>query len=229
MANTITANGLFRADRALSALAQDPERLRHARGRFSESPPSYRSQPSGSATRSQSSNAPSEDARRREQRPLQLEREHDAPDPYHQYLAQTHEEEDRIVEAVRNRTRRIPPPVNLQARADMNVRKRWVEQGIWKDRWKETMVGARWKHEAPLELGSRSDSESESDSQANSERGPQASPFAHPRPSTVQKQRRPKSDRKQRRTAERLALRMRDHEASRPFYQFVYQVSKERE
>lgn len=43
------------------------------------------------------------------------------------------------------------------------------------------------------------------------------------------KPRRPKSDNEKQRIAERRAVREREREASRPYHQFVYQISKERE
>lgn len=57
MADSIRGDGVLRAHRALDALLDDPERLQRDRERFSRSPPAYRSQPSGSTTRSPSPTA----------------------------------------------------------------------------------------------------------------------------------------------------------------------------
>jgi hypothetical protein len=49
------------------------------------------------------------------------------------------------------------------------VKKRWVEQGIWKDKWDETAAGryrniGPWKLEEPLELESESETDTEAES-----------------------------------------------------------------
>ncbi|KAF2188142.1 hypothetical protein K469DRAFT_724733 [Zopfia rhizophila CBS 207.26] len=110
--------------------------------------------------------------------------------------------EERIYEAHENRTRRLHAGTNIYQLAYENVKKRWVEQGIWNDKWNKTASG-RWKHEEPLEL--------ESESETDTEAGPQS------------------DEEKRRRIAERRVTLEREREASRPFYQSVYQVSKERE
>ena len=40
--------------------------------------------------------------------------------------------------------------------AHENVKKRWIEQGIWNNKWNKFASG-RWKHEEPLELESESE------------------------------------------------------------------------
>jgi hypothetical protein len=111
-------------------------------------------------------------------------------------------------------TRRLPVGSDYYTMAKENVKERWVEQGIWNNKWNE-MASGRWKHEEPLEP----ESESETDSEAPTPL------FSFQRP----KRRRPKSDEEKRRTAERRAVRERERKASRPYHQFVYQISKERE
>jgi hypothetical protein len=44
--------------------------------------------------------------------------------------------------------------------ASETVKKRWVEQGIWNDKWNKFASG-RGKHEEPLELESESETDSE--------------------------------------------------------------------
>ncbi|KAI4119823.1 MAG: hypothetical protein LQ338_002157 [Usnochroma carphineum] len=98
------------------------------------------------------------------------------------------------------------------------VKRRWVEQGIWNNKWNEFASG-RWKHEEPLEL--------ESESQTDSEVG--ALPLFSFSPKPQPKPKRPKSDDEKRRIAELRVVREREREASRPYHQFVYQISRERE
>ncbi|KAJ8108848.1 hypothetical protein ONZ43_g6301 [Nemania bipapillata] len=231
---TIRGDGLFVADTILAALADNPERLDRARNRFSsESPPSYRSQPSGTTTRSQSPNPPSEEQRRREKREWQLRKEHEASLPCEQFDAQRHEEERRIFieNANANGFGTVMPDENWLPDSDIinvaikRVKECWVDQGIWNDKWKdmnpwkEDRPSGGWKHEEPLEL--------ESELETDSEAGDNAPPFSQ-KPEEI-KPRRPKSDEELRLIAERRSIHNREREASRPFYQFVYQVSKERE
>jgi hypothetical protein len=114
----------------------------------------------------------------------------------------------------------MPIAGTLEKDARETVKKRWIEQGIWNNKWNK-MAAGRWKHEQPLEL----QSESKTDSEAGSP--PPLFPFSpkesHPKP------RRPKSDEGKRRIAERRVVRERQREASRPYHQFIYQISKERE
>ncbi len=107
------------------------------------------------------------------------------------------------------------------------IKMRWVEQGIWKDKWDEMAAGryrniGRWKHEEPLEPESETETEAE----------PPPPPFSlfgisqnQPQP----KLRRPKTDEEKRQISERRVVREREREASRPYHQFIYQISKERE
>ena len=108
----------------------------------------------------------------------------------------------------------------FQEEAREMVKKRWVEQGIWNNKWNYYTIG-RWKHEEPLEL----ESELGMDTESESLRPPFSFLSKEPQP----KPRRPKSDEEKRRIAERRVVRQREREASRPYHQFVYQVSKERE
>lgn len=85
-----------------------------------------------------------------------------------------------------------------------------MASGLWK-----------WKHEESLEL----EFESEADSRAE----PKVRIFSFARKRVVAKPRRQKSDEEKRRLVEPRATRERKREASRPFHQFVYQISKERE
>ncbi|KAL2022238.1 hypothetical protein VTK56DRAFT_5848 [Thermocarpiscus australiensis] len=161
MAESIRGGGLLRADRALEALLENPEQPERARARFSESPPPYRSQPSGTTTLSQSPDQPSETQQQREERKLQLYLEHRASLPYHQFNDQYSEELARLFEADRNRTYQYPPGLNsIYKHAEVNVRMRWIEQGTWKDEWNSDFrPGGRWKHEEPLKPESETGSD----------------------------------------------------------------------
>ncbi len=110
--------------------------------------------------------------------------------------------------------------------AEKHVKERWIEQGIWNNRWNRPVTwngrpGGKWKHEEPLEPEFESETDSEAEVEAPISR---LSP-----PGAEAKPRRPKSDEELRRVAERRPIREREREASRPFPQFVYQVSKETE
>ena len=87
-----------------------------------------------------------------------------------------------------------------------------MEQGIWNNNCTEFAFG-NWKHEEPLDI--------ESESTNNLGERSSNALFSFSRP--------PKSDEDKRRDAELRAARIREREASRPFHQFVYQLSKERE
>ncbi|KAI0433084.1 hypothetical protein F5Y09DRAFT_300236 [Xylaria sp. FL1042] len=225
MSHTIRGNGLFAADAILAALANDPERLDRARNRFSKSPPPYGSQLSGTTTRTESPEPLGEEEQRRKDRIFQLTLEHKASWPRQQFVAQRCEEAGQVlIEKYKERGISSPisvelpvgDPVAIRA-ATARVKNRWVEQGIWNHRWKgpnewqKDMPNGRWKHEFEPE------SESESDSEAGQ------SFFAQKKPKP------PKSDEELRLAAERRATREREREASRPFHQFIYQLSRERE
>ncbi|KAH8587523.1 hypothetical protein B0O99DRAFT_694404 [Bisporella sp. PMI_857] len=201
MADNLRGDGLVRVHRALDRLEVDPLGLDRARMRFSQSPPSYTSNPSGTTTRSASPDTRSD----------------------RQFEAEVEEERKRIWYAdprTRMHTyRSIDRTFDEDAREV--VKKRWIEQGIWKNKWDNTADGL-WKHEEPLEL----ESELETDTETVSPRPFSFGTSLKPPPP---KPRRPKSDNEKQRIAERRAVREREREASRPYHQFVYQISKERQ
>jgi hypothetical protein len=218
--DTLRGDGLARAQRALAGLEGDPQRLDRARIRFDDSPPPYTSDRSGTTTRSQSPSDPSEEERRLQERRIQLFREREASEPHEQFSAQVEEERRRIWNTdPRTSWMCMPPGDTLIKEASETVKKRWVEQGIWNSKWNQFAYG-RWKHEEPFKL--------ESESETDTEAGPLAPLFSFfPKPQP--KPRLPKSDNESRQIAERRVIREREREASRPFHQFFYQVSKERE
>ena len=223
MADSIRGNGLLIAHDALQKLIDDPQRLDRARSRFSGSPPSYRSL-SGTTTRSQSPNPSDEETLRLEKQWYQLEKDYRASFPSDQFDAEMNEEKQRIL-AADYTTSTIPgvlviPNSNVIKLARETVKKRWVEQGIWNEKWKEMnpwnddTPSGPWKHEKPLELEFETENISTRTILEGAER--MLSPP-------------PKSDVELRLIAQRRLVREREREASRPFHQFLYQVSKQRE
>ena len=215
----------MRVHRALDGLEADPLGLDRVRRRFSHSPPPYTSNPSGTTTRSTSPDPPSEQEQRREQRRWQLINERRTSLPEKQFAAQVNEERERIWRADPRTSWmsiRIGDRV-YERNARETVKKHWIEQGIWNSKWNE-MADGLWKHEEPLEL----ESESETDTEAESLPRP-LSIFGIPQKQPQPKPRQPKSDNKKRRIEERRVVREREREASCPYHQFVYQISKERE
>lgn len=218
--NNLRGEGLMRAQRALTALAEDPQRLGDGLMRFGNSPPLlYSAHQSHNSTRSQSPELRSDEQRRREERKWQLIAERNASLPYYQLMAQEDKEEKWLVEADRNGTHPLPGRVDFNKLACDNVKNRWVEQGIWNEKWTSTASIGIWKHQEPLE--------SESELETDDERERQPRIFAAP--STP---RPPKSDEEKQRIVKQRSLRLREREASRqasrPFHQFVYQVSFQR-
>ncbi|KAH6704341.1 hypothetical protein BKA61DRAFT_636107 [Leptodontidium sp. MPI-SDFR-AT-0119] len=196
----VRGSGLARAQRALAGLEEYPERLDRERRRFSDSPPPYKSDMSGTTTRSQSPNPPTEEQRLLQQRRMQLAGEREASEPDKQFRAQVEEDRRRIWNA-EPRTGWMEITSDLytfQEEARETVKKRWVEQGIWNNKWNYYTIG-RWKHEEPLEL----ESESETETEAESSRPPFSFLSREPQP----KPRRPKSDEEKRWIAERRVVR----------------------
>ncbi|CAH0022776.1 unnamed protein product [Clonostachys rhizophaga] len=213
MADSVRGDGVFRLMSALAALVENPERLDRERERFNKSPPAYRSNFSHNSTLSQSPEL------RSEERKWQLIRERWASFAGTQFSEEQDEERKRIEEASLNRTGSVPIGKSFSELAEENVKARWVEQGIWNEKWKDSCTIGKWKHEEPSELESESEAESE----------PSCSPFCPPPQRAEAKRGRPKRAEELQRSAERRLVREREREASRPFHQFVYQVSKERE
>ena len=222
---SIRGTGLFTFQNALAALTQDPERLDRERARFNESPPPNSFDLSGPTTRFQVSDLSTEE-RRRYRRECDLIEEHGLSVPYHQYEFQLQGECRRILKEEDPERSSPPlsgwlPSVGLQRCAAERVKKSWIEQGILKDEWKNRYSpSGRWKHEEPLKL----ESESETDSEVEP-----GSIFTGVGTKPKTKPRLPKSDEEMRLIEARQRVREREGEASRPYYQFVWQVSKARE
>jgi hypothetical protein len=135
---------------------------------------------------------------------------HKASLPYHQFMDEDKQQLD-LLEADRNRIYQRPPGLDsIYEHAHFNVKMRWIEQGIWKDEWNaQFRPGGHWKHEQPL----KPESEMASGSMP---------PMGLFGPEIHWAKQPAKSD-------EELQREQRERQASRPYYQFIYQVSKERE
>lgn len=212
--DALRGDGLAKAHRALAGLVGDPQRLDRARTRFDASPPAYNSDRSGTTTRSQSPNPLSEEQQRWEDQRTQVSLDREASKPHRQFAHQLAEEEQRIW---KRNLRLIPVGSSAKAMAEDIVRKRWDEQGIWNSKWHRFAYG-RWKHEEPIE----------SAHEANSEVEPSPSFFAFAQKS-LPNPRQIKSDEAKQQIAQQEVAREHEREASRPYYQFVYQISTERE
>lgn len=222
MADTIRGNGLVTATNLLLGLAEDQQRLDRARRRFSDPPPTYTSYSAHGSTRSQSPDQPSEEEQDREKRRWQLITEQQASLPYYQRRAQETAEKIRILEEHDNGTHRLPVGTNFDRLAHENVKERWVAQGIWNNQWNETASLGRWKHEEPLEA------ESDADMDIDIEAACQTAAFSFGRIEPKLRVKQSISNEDKRKAVERRAAREHEREASRHFFQFIYQVSQER-
>jgi hypothetical protein len=209
-----------RIHRALDRFEVDPVGLDRARTRFSQSPPAYVSSQSGTPTRSAS--PVSEFDQFWEQRRTQLEIERQASLPYEQFDYETSQEMKWLFEAHQKRIQSLPPGKDVSEIANKNVKARWIEQGIWNEKWNDVALGL-WKHEEPLEP------ESESEMDTKVDPPPRPSLFDMTRQQPQPKPRLPKSDFERRQIAERRVVKEQQRESSRPYQQLIYQVSMERE
>ncbi|XXG94773.1 hypothetical protein Hte_001031 [Hypoxylon texense] len=220
MADSIGGDGLYRLDTALEAFITDPQQLDLARDRFNESP-SDKSYLSHNSARSQSPEPLNEEQKRREEQRWQLIRENRASLPSNQFADQCHEEEQRILGADGSAT--LPDETRLASLeirklAKETIKNRWVEQGIWSDKWKDADVW-RWKHEEPLELEPELENNLGTEDTTHKSSSPRKMRTLYPR--------QPTTSEKQRATSERRAMLEWEREQSRPYYQFIFQVLKE--
>ena len=109
-----------------------------------------------------------------------------------------------------------PGDTTFKEEASENVKKHWVEQGVWNNKWNQFALG-RWKHKEPHGSESETEWEGLSPIFSFSPKDPQPKP------------RHPKSDKEKRQITEQQVIQEREREASPLFHQFVYRVSKERE
>lgn len=181
---------------------------------------------------------------------------HSKSNPINQFKSQVKRERERLehqlVEARygRRQTLRWDYSLDLRANPENNVRSRWVEQGIWGDDWgpawpenskplttklgggpftpRLDMPGARWGHETP-----DPEPEPESESESESESEPATKRFGNSRTGRPKPRRRPIGIvHGLFGPAPRYAIpipTVRNPEASRPYDQFMAQISHERE
>lgn len=145
--------------------------------------------------------------------------------PKEQFLAQAEEEHSGIgMCGADGRDKGTPNPPSFPRRI---IQDRWVKQGIWDPKWNGLLHGndvdaSHWKHEEPVHY------ESESEVDTDAERNPRLFSFARNKSGTSRPMRLKKQPELQR-IRERRAALDRDREPSRPFNQFIYQITKERE
>ena len=109
------------------------------------------------------------------------------------------------MEADLNRTRRLRVGDDADKIAYENVKKRWVEQGIWNNKWNKFASG-RWKHGEPLELESKLETDLDAESPL--------SIFGITQKQLLLKPRQLKSDVEKRRIAEQRVVQECEREAS---------------
>ncbi|KAI1750328.1 hypothetical protein F4782DRAFT_532647 [Xylaria castorea] len=222
MADTLGGMGLWMADRALEIFTNDPKKLDRARSRFDKPPPLCRSIPSGTTTRSPSPDPLNEEQRWIADQRVRLEHEHQASLASEQFSSQVSEEKRRVFAAISNRILHVPIGKDFWDFAQENVKKRWIEQDIWDDNWeREGRRIWRWKHEKPLKTGLKSYTELQT-------KLAKLSSLVLPEYSEPKAIEQGGEDETQK-IEKAPSMKECEHDASRPFYQFVYQMSKERE
>ncbi|PVH93670.1 hypothetical protein DM02DRAFT_619121 [Periconia macrospinosa] len=233
---------------ALQRLEEDPVRLHMERARYDDPPPPYPS--SGETTQPAS---PAEAPVTDEEALLARNRAMLRSWPYGQFDSQTSRERERIEYQLgeerygRRQTLPFDETADLLANSQNNVRARWVEQGIWKEKWgpawpkgakpwdhrwrssRENTGGprpfGRWLHEKrpdPKLPSPEPAPEPETEAIRNifvglGQEEPNATTEEPGRASTPDVTEAP------------AATSERDTSASRPYQQFLFQVSKERE
>ncbi|KAI1773049.1 hypothetical protein F4818DRAFT_443929 [Hypoxylon cercidicola] len=203
MEHLINSRGLVMVDSALADLLKHPERLEHFRARFDRSPP-Y-DDLSGASTEYISPDPRTEEEQELESRSIKIMTERSASKPREQLIHQVTEENEAILEAILLGKLTVPNGTCLHSLAEDNVKARWVEQGIWNEKWSNVADGC-WKHEEPLEI-------------------PQ---YGIP-PENPLKHKRRKTRKGRRKVFEPQTKEAPERQASRPLNQFMYQVSRARE
>lgn len=173
----------------------------------------------------------------------EAEKAHSRSLPYAQFQAQAQREEDRldyqIMARLRRRRETLPfdRTLDFRANSENNVRERWVEQGIWKSEWgsawpKGTQASEWWSRRpgGPYPRGRWGHEKQPAPE-------PQPQPPRSPRGTSLMDA--PKKEQRNAVTEEPSAAPRRDitkeptatsegdTSASRPYYQFLYQISKE--
>lgn len=134
-----------------------------------------------------------------------------------QFRLQSCDEEKRIYAASERGLFFYSCPFDCANAARANVKQRWIEQGIWNVEWKGQFPSGLWRHELPIDKPSQLCSSSGS-CQTKTDRA-----------SSSTKRKRVNDESDNARIEETRIIDARARDASRPCYQFVYQVGKERE
>ncbi|CEJ62750.1 hypothetical protein PMG11_11241 [Penicillium brasilianum] len=211
--------GLPQIQSALAALVNNPVRLDGDRSRFSRSPPPYKSHQSHNSTRSQSPDGPIETRRQCEERQWHLRRDHQASRPYQQFDDEVNDTETCIIEALESRTIAVPDGTNLHDLACETVKQRWMEEKIWRNEWRD-MPQSQWTHETSPEPSP--------DCQIDTEGASRSGDFSTYCSIIQQAPKRQTTGKSIRHAAERRPTGIRNGDASRPFFRFIYQISTER-
>ncbi|KAL2363387.1 hypothetical protein RJZ56_003686 [Blastomyces dermatitidis] len=200
---------------ALQRLQDNPELLTRERSALNDPPPPYAS---GETTQPPSPPHPLTEAdRRRERERRKKERLNSMPEPQFAYQRRIEEERliDQCLRRMRGRKDTLPFKMELTfaENALENVTNRWKEQGIWSGRWKAQPFGPRrWEHEESPEP------ELEPEHEADIQRPLRSGPTLDP-----------PNQRWNILSAECMTAHKRETKPSRPYYQFLFQISKERE
>jgi hypothetical protein len=153
----------------------------------------------------------------RDLRKWQLSKDHEASRPYQQFEAQVHEMEASIIEGIENRTLDVPDGTIMRVLARDTVKENWMKQGIWNEEWGKTPQ-MRWMHEQSPEITP----EPETYPGGRTHIGLFAS-LESALPTDTGKDVQQGGERRAQ------AKQKPGDEPSRPFHQFIYQISKERE
>ena len=208
--STFGARGprLTQVDAALAALEQD---LHGQRRRFSHPPPPHSQ--AGTTTRSETPEPPDDEQERRDAHRIKLLEERGASRPWNQFEADVAEKAEQLRRAESHGTcDKFVDAALYDKRAREMVREAWREEDIYDEDWPSKRNPWLWPHEQPIEP----DSESEASPPHRIFETPSSRPHS-------------KSEDEKRLIAERRLIRERHRDASRPFYRFVYQMSRERE
>lgn len=219
---------------ALHQLEDHPELLDRDRiRRYSDSPPPYQS---GETTQPPSPGTPvlSEADRVIKRKMEHYHRREDAfqSTPYEQFRSQVMRERDRLVRQSSQeswgRRQTLPYDFHLDflANAENNVRNRWVEQGVWKSKWGPSWPkGTRAEGVWPMSGGPWPSGgwghEAEAEPRPKAQRIPEHNVFGGWGLGSLE----PVQETSV--TEEPLAASECDTPASRPYHQFLYQLSKE--
>ncbi|KAI1762460.1 hypothetical protein GGR53DRAFT_532594 [Hypoxylon sp. FL1150] len=195
-----TSYGVVQVGLALENLLEHPERLELYRERFNQSPPPPSESPSETLVAYES---PTEEERDLEERYDKVKQEREASKPSVQLAHEVREEAEAVMKHALDGTFEVPIGRSPFSVAKERVKARWIERGIWNDKWNGMAYGV-WKHEEIQQIEPTS------------------------REHVIGSKRRKQHMRRgTRQVAEPPSQEERDRRASRPIHQFLYHVSRE--